>query len=514
MVVINYNSREVSCKIVYYGPGLSGKTTNLVYVHGKVPGTTRGDLISLATDADRTLYFDFLPINIGDINGFTTKFQLYTVPGQVFYNATRKLVLRGVDGLIFVADSQRDKADENVESLNNLKENLEEYGIDLNEIPLAMQYNKRDLPDVMSIEELDKLLNSGNWRTFEACANKGTGVFDTLKYVIKLVLDKAKKSPQAMRASEMGRVEDANLSAQTETVEQGSVEAEEPTQPAKQPDQPKPASMPAQSAPAENPTPKPEPAAPQSQPTEPKPTQAPEPHKYNLAASSKTPSEDAEQSKAPQPDEPSQETGYAHAAEPTEAPASASTQGESRHQVDTGVAVAEDDEDPIARAARELEESASKPKPEPRPDDSTDSEGGEKLEYGDMSDEEEQTEIIHNDQSMGMFDKSLASSDPGSAQSDVMPEPAGDEQSMPQPSESEKPNDEKELYERLPEIAEAEEKMCTSEIEEKAEKKPADGAEDDDDESAFKVPTMQKSLKVKQKTKKGFFLFRWLFGKR
>lgn len=202
MVAINYANREVSCKIVYYGPGLSGKTTNLQYIHGKVPNTTRGDLISLATDADRTLYFDFLPINIGAINGFTTRFQLYTVPGQVFYNATRKLVLRGVDGLIFVADSQRDKSDENVESFNNLKENLEEYGYDINRIPLILQYNKRDLPDVMSIDELNKLLNEGNWPVFESVAHKGTGVFDTLKLIIKMILEKAKKSDTAKKIEE------------------------------------------------------------------------------------------------------------------------------------------------------------------------------------------------------------------------------------------------------------------------------------------------------------------------
>jgi signal recognition particle receptor subunit beta len=199
MVAINYANREVSCKIVYYGPGLSGKTTNLQYIHGKVPGTTRGDLISLATDADRTLYFDFLPINIGDINGFTTRFQLYTVPGQVFYNATRKLVLRGVDGLIFVADSQRDKADENVESLNNLKENLSEYGYDLGKLPLILQYNKRDLPDIMSVEELDQLLNDHKWPVFESVAHKGKGVFDTLKLIIKMILEKAKKSGTAQK---------------------------------------------------------------------------------------------------------------------------------------------------------------------------------------------------------------------------------------------------------------------------------------------------------------------------
>ena len=200
MVSINYSSREVNCKIVYYGPGLSGKTTNLQYVHAKVPKKTRGDLISLATDADRTLYFDFLPINIGAINGFATKFQLYTVPGQVFYNATRKLVLRGVDGLVFVADSQRSKKDENIESLNNLKENLIEYGYDIYTLPIVLQYNKRDLPDVMPIEEMQQDLNWNNLPYFEASAVKGVGVFDTLKMITKVVLNRATKKTEAPEA--------------------------------------------------------------------------------------------------------------------------------------------------------------------------------------------------------------------------------------------------------------------------------------------------------------------------
>jgi mutual gliding-motility protein MglA len=200
MVSINYSSREVNCKIVYYGPGLSGKTTNLQYVHAKVPKKTRGDLISLATDADRTLYFDFLPINIGAVNGFATKFQLYTVPGQVFYNATRKLVLRGVDGLVFVADSQRSKKDENIESLNNLKENLIEYGYDICTLPIVLQYNKRDLPEVMSIEEMQQDLNWNNLPYFEASAVKGVGVFDTLKMITKVVLNRATKKTEAPEA--------------------------------------------------------------------------------------------------------------------------------------------------------------------------------------------------------------------------------------------------------------------------------------------------------------------------
>ncbi|MCP4685070.1 MAG: GTPase [bacterium] len=192
MVSINYSAREVCCKIVYYGPGLSGKTTNLQYIHSKVPQDTRGKLISLATEADRTLYFDFLPINIGTINDFQAKFQLYTVPGQVYYNATRKLVLRGVDGVVFVADSQPDKMDENLESLANLEENLVEYGYNPDELPMVIQYNKCDLPGVMSSDELNAKLNQKGRPFFHGSATLGNGVFDTLKLIIKLVLEKAK----------------------------------------------------------------------------------------------------------------------------------------------------------------------------------------------------------------------------------------------------------------------------------------------------------------------------------
>jgi signal recognition particle receptor subunit beta len=221
MVSINYSSREVNCKIVYYGPGLSGKTTNLQYVHSKVPKKSRGDLISLATEADRTLYFDFLPIDIGSIGGLTTKFQLYTVPGQVFYNATRKLVLRGVDGLVFVADSQRSKREENIESFNNLKDNLAEYGFDVNSIPLVLQYNKRDLPDLLPIDVLQGDLNSNSWPFFEASAVKGNGVFDTLKLITKLVLAKAtsqqkSKAPVAVAAGDPGPIATDTGPVQTE----------------------------------------------------------------------------------------------------------------------------------------------------------------------------------------------------------------------------------------------------------------------------------------------------------
>lgn len=189
MASINYATREISCKIVYYGPGLSGKTTNLQIIHRKIPNDTKSEMVSLATETDRTLFFDFLPLDLGSIKGFATKFQLYTVPGQVYYNATRKLVLRGVDGVVFVADSQRDKMPENIESLKNLQENLKEYGIDLGTVPFVLQYNKRDLPGVATVPELDAQINWHHVPTFEAQAHQGIGVFTTLKAIGKIVID-------------------------------------------------------------------------------------------------------------------------------------------------------------------------------------------------------------------------------------------------------------------------------------------------------------------------------------
>ncbi|MCZ6766665.1 MAG: GTPase domain-containing protein [bacterium] len=188
MSLINYSSREINCKIVYYGPGLCGKTTNIQHVYNKVAPETKGKLITLATEMDRTLFFDFLPLELGTVKGFKTRFHLYTVPGQVYYDASRKLILRGVDGLVFVADSQSSRYDANIESLYNLHENLEDYKLKLEEIPFVLQYNKRDMPDVITVEELEQELNPEQYPSVEAVAVQGTGVFDTLKAVAKGVL--------------------------------------------------------------------------------------------------------------------------------------------------------------------------------------------------------------------------------------------------------------------------------------------------------------------------------------
>jgi signal recognition particle receptor subunit beta len=221
MSMINYASREINCKIVYYGPGLGGKTTNLEHIYGKVSPDTRGKLISLATETERTLFFDFLPVDLGNIRGFRTRFHLYTVPGQVYYNASRKLILKGVDGVVFVADSQVDRTEANQESMQNLYDNMAEHGYDLTRLPFVVQYNKRDLPNAATLDELQGMLNpgwevedparrrptpnpfrpdellverlpTGEWwervPSFEAVASTGDGVFDTLKAVAKLVI--------------------------------------------------------------------------------------------------------------------------------------------------------------------------------------------------------------------------------------------------------------------------------------------------------------------------------------
>jgi hypothetical protein len=188
MSFINYSAREINCKIVYYGPGLCGKTTNLQFIYNRTNPDLKGKMISLATETERTLFFDFLPLALGEIRGFKTRFHLYTVPGQVFYDASRKLILKGVDGVVFVADSQVERMEANLESLDNLRINLREQGYDLDKLPYVIQYNKRDLPNAAPLAEMRRLLNQRNVPDFEAAANIGKGVFETLKAVAKGVL--------------------------------------------------------------------------------------------------------------------------------------------------------------------------------------------------------------------------------------------------------------------------------------------------------------------------------------
>ena len=194
MTFINYASREINCKIVYYGPGLCGKTTNLQYIYDSTAPAAKGKLISLATETDRTLFFDFMPLELGTVRGFKTRFHLYTVPGQVYYDASRKLILKGVDGIVFVADSQEERMDANIESLYNLEENLQTQGYNLMELPYVLQLNKRDLPGVLPTEELVGELQRKKEPVFEAVATDGTGVFDTLKAVAKQVLTELRKT--------------------------------------------------------------------------------------------------------------------------------------------------------------------------------------------------------------------------------------------------------------------------------------------------------------------------------
>ncbi len=219
MVQINFGQREVSCKVVFYGPGMSGKTTNLEIIHKKAPKEAVGEMVSIATETDRTLYFDFLPLDLGQVAGMRTKFQLYTVPGQIYYNATRKLVLQGSDSVIFVADSSPEKMNENLESLQNLRDNLAEMGLTIDDpnapsfIPLILQYNKRDLPNAMSVADMNAQINPFKHPVFEACARDGKGVFATLKEASRLVIEKLNKehAPGAR-----GRRTGANLTPQSQ----------------------------------------------------------------------------------------------------------------------------------------------------------------------------------------------------------------------------------------------------------------------------------------------------------
>ncbi len=193
MSFINYSSREINCKLVYYGPGLGGKTTNLQFIYARTSPEAKGKMISLATETERTLFCDFLPLSLGEIRGFKTRFHLYTVPGQVFYDASRKLILKGVDGVVFVADSQTERMEANIESLENLRMNLTEQGYNLDKLPYIIQYNKRDLPNAAPLDELRTLLNPTRVPEFEACATTGVGVFETLKAIAKAVLTELRR---------------------------------------------------------------------------------------------------------------------------------------------------------------------------------------------------------------------------------------------------------------------------------------------------------------------------------
>ena len=192
MSFINYSSKEINCKIVYYGPGLSGKTANLKYIYNNSDPESRGKLISLSGDDNRSIFFDFLPLDLGEINGFKTRFHLYTVPGQVMYESSRKLILKGADGLVFVADSQRERMDANKKALDRLSDHLEDYGYEVKNIPMVFQYNKRDLPGIMPAGEMSEFLNIYSKQEFEAVAVNGTGVYEVLRNITKLVLDELK----------------------------------------------------------------------------------------------------------------------------------------------------------------------------------------------------------------------------------------------------------------------------------------------------------------------------------
>lgn len=190
MAIINVGVREIHCKIVYYGPGMCGKTSNLQYIHSQVPREAKGDLLSIATETERTLFFDFLPLDLGKVRGFSTRFHLYTVPGQILYERTRVAVLNGADGVVFVADSQRDKLQEDIKSLQELARNITRQNKKFSEFPMVLQYNKRDMPGALPSPVMDKYLNPLNWQRYDAVATTGVGVFDTLKAISKLVISK------------------------------------------------------------------------------------------------------------------------------------------------------------------------------------------------------------------------------------------------------------------------------------------------------------------------------------
>jgi len=259
MVFFNYSTMQMTAKVVYYGPGLCGKTTNLQYIYTHTAGDSRGEMVSLETETDRTLFFDLLPIDVGSIGGFNTRIQLYTVPGQVFYNTTRKLVLKGVDGIVFVADSQRPMLQANAESLRNLEENLAEMGLSLETLPIVLQFNKRDLPDVVPVDEMNRMLNPNGWPHFEASAVTGLGVFDTLKGISKQTLISLKKRLTKLDTPATKSPVAARPAAQP------SVDATRPVA------RPMPVPPPPRPVPSAQPQPRPQPARATAPPSAPKP---------------------------------------------------------------------------------------------------------------------------------------------------------------------------------------------------------------------------------------------------
>ena len=270
MVFFNYSTMQMAAKVVYYGPGLCGKTTNLHYIYGHTTTESRGEMVSLETETDRTLFFDLLPIDVGTIAGFNTRIQLYTVPGQVFYNTTRKLVLKGVDGVVFVADSQRPMLQANIDSLRNLEENLGEMGLSLDTLPIVLQFNKRDLPDICTVEEMNQALNRGSWPSVEASAFTGMGVFETLKEISKVTLLALKKR--------LGRSSETTTAPPRPTAPPPLPRpTAAPTPAATAPPPPAPATPqpPVQAQPAASPAPPPRPAPPPA--AQPAPPAAPAP---------------------------------------------------------------------------------------------------------------------------------------------------------------------------------------------------------------------------------------------
>ncbi len=285
MVQINFARREVNCKLVFYGPGLSGKTTNLEIIHKKVPDGARGNLTSIATEQDRTLFFDFMPLDLGQVAGMKTKLFLYTVPGQVYYDSTRKLVLQGADGVSFIADSDPNRMNDNIESFKNLEKNLKDYGVDIRKIPLVIQYNKRDLPGALSVQELNAKLNWVGAPTFEAVAVKGEGVMQTLKGISKLVVDRLNDeyapvktavpaaAPAARAAAPAAPPPSPKIATPAAGTQKPSVQGPATPRPPVAPVAPPPAPRPSTQPPAPRPQAAPRPAA--APPARPAPVPAP-----------------------------------------------------------------------------------------------------------------------------------------------------------------------------------------------------------------------------------------------